>query len=122
MCIIILGVATQSPLTSHGVPGHQGRAEGTEAVERFSQQPLLPVAPHLPVAGADVVGHGEAGHVGESVFLLCERGRGRSQRRRSTSAPAGRDDDDDDATLTLMCFPPRPMTKASSTSQSTSFN
>lgn len=63
-----------TPLTFHRVRGHQGGAEGTEAVERFTQQPLLPVAPHLPVARADVVGHGEASHVGERVLLLGKEG------------------------------------------------
>lgn len=101
------------PLTLHSVGGDQGRAQRTEAVEGFPQQPLLPVA-HLPVTRADVVGHGEAGHVGEGVFLLNRDG---SISGRFTGASAPRPLK---VTLTLMRLPRRPITKASSTSQSTS--
>lgn len=62
-------------LTFYCVSGHQRRAERTEAVEGFSQQPLLPIALHLPVAGADVIGDRETSDVGEGIFLLKGKNR-----------------------------------------------
>lgn len=65
-----------SPPTFQGVCGYQRRSQRTETVKCFSQQPLLPIALHLPVTCADVVGDGEPGHVGQSFFLL-EKKKGR---------------------------------------------
>ena len=49
--------------TFHTSSGDQGRSQRTERVKGFSQQPLLPVASHLPIAGADIVGHCESCHM-----------------------------------------------------------
>lgn len=108
---------TPRSLTFDRVGGHQRGAERTEAVEGFSQQPLLPVALHLPVAGADVVGDRETGDVGEGVFLL------RGENGKTAALPPSQERVRGRAAMpTLMCFPLRPITNANSTSQSTSFN
>lgn len=103
-------------LTFYCVSGHQRRAERTEAVEGFSQQPLLPITLHLPVAGADVIGDRETGDVGEGIFLLKGKNRTTATLPPSQEQVRGRA-----AMPTLMCFPLRPITNANSTSQSTSF-
>lgn len=56
--------------TFHTVSSDQGRAQRTERVKGLSQQPLLPIPLHLPITGADVIGHREPCHMWESILLL----------------------------------------------------
>lgn len=61
-------------LTCYTVLGHQSRAQGAEGVKGFSQQPLLSVAFHLPVASTHVMCHREAGHVSHGICGLWGQG------------------------------------------------
>lgn len=59
--------------TCYTVLGNQGRAQGAEGVEGFSQQPLLPIASHLPVPSTHIIGHSEASHVSHGICGLWGR-------------------------------------------------
>lgn len=60
--------------TWHTVLGHQGRAQRAESVKGFPQQPLLSIAPHLPVTGTHVMCHSEASHMGHGICSLWGAG------------------------------------------------